>query len=82
MNRYYHHFAAKCPSDGATVIYHLTIKTNAVVMVEAIALGCEFLKPEYHEAIADELAAKFGGRQKLVAIHQGVQIVTKRGYDA
>jgi hypothetical protein len=78
MNRYDHQFAAVCPSDGATIIYHLTIKIDAVIMVERLIEACQFPAPAFHEGIADELARKLGGRQKLRALHQGVQITTTR----
>lgn len=79
MNRYDHQFAATCPTDGTTIIYHLNVKTDAVVMAEAITDACKFSSPTYHEVIADELVAKLGGRQTLRAMHQGVHITTKRG---
>lgn len=79
MNRYDHTFSALCPSDGATVIYHLCLKTEAVVMAENITTACQFSTPKYHEALADELHAKFGGKQKISALHQGVHITTTRG---
>lgn len=78
MNRYDHQFAATCPTDGATIIYHLTLKTEAVVLAEDIAAACRFSAPVYHEALADQLLEKLGGRQKVRAMHQGVHITTTR----
>ncbi len=78
MNRYDRHFTAQCPTDGVTIAYHLTIKTNADIMVEAILEACHFSEPVYHEVIANQLAERFGGKQKLRALHQGVHITTKR----
>ena len=78
MNRYDHTFAATCPTDGATIIYHLTIKIETVIMAEDIAAACRFAEPVYHEALADALFEKFGGRQKVRAMHQGVHITTTR----
>ena len=77
MNRYNYQFAAICPSDGETIIYHLTIKTSDLIKAEDIVAACK-VGTVYHETIADELAAKFGGRQKLRATHQGVHITTTR----
>lgn len=78
MNRYDHQFAATCPADGATIIYHLTIKTDAVLMAEDITAACRFDGPVFHETLADALIDKFGGRQKVRAMHQGVRITTRR----
>ena len=78
MNRYDHTFSAICPSDGATIIYHLRLKTEATVLAEDIIATCQFTAPKYHEALADELLAKLGGRQRITAMHQGVFITTTR----
>lgn len=77
MNRYDHQFAALCPSDGETIAYHLTIKTDNLIKAEDIVAACK-VGTVYHETIADELVARFGGRQKLRATHQGVHITTTR----
>jgi hypothetical protein len=77
MNRYDHTFAATCPNDSRTIIYHLTIKTEDMVKVEDIEAAC-FFGTAYHEAIADRLIEKFGGRQTIRAMHQGVHIKTTR----
>lgn len=78
MNRYDYQFAATCPADGATIIYHLTIKTKAVVMAEDIVAACRFEAPVFHEALADTLFDKLGGKQKVRAVHQSVRITTVR----
>lgn len=78
MNRYDHTFSAICPSDGQTVIYHLTLKSKGVVMSEEIAVSCRFSEPQFHEAIADYLIVILGGKQTLRAMHQNVHITTKR----
>jgi hypothetical protein len=52
-----------------------------VIMAEDVVEACrqarDLPKP-YHENIADDLAAKFGGRQCLTAHHHGVDIETVR----
>lgn len=78
MNRYDYQFAVTCPSDDATVIYHLTLKMADVTQVEDILSACTFKSPQYHEAIADELIFQLGGTQTIRATHQGVHITTKR----
>lgn len=79
MNRYEHTFAATCPSDGASVIYHLTLKSEETVIVEDIIAFCaNFDGAQYHETIADALATRFGGKQKVRALHQSVHITTTR----
>lgn len=81
MNRYDYDFTAVCPSDGTDIDYHLAIETSDVVMAEEIVKACQFLEPVYHEAAADALFEKFGGRQIMNAVHQGVYILTTRPHD-
>ena len=78
VNRYDHTFSAVCPSDGAAIIYHLTIATDEVIMAERIVKACRFDQPQFHEALANNLAKKFSGEQTLTAMHQGVHITTTR----
>ena len=78
MTRYDHQFAATCPADGEAIVYFLTIKTDALIMAEDIAAFCRSHDAVFHEALADRLIEKFGGRQKLRATHQGVHITTTR----
>ncbi len=78
MNIYRHTFTATCPSDGDTIIYSWEIRSNRVVMVEHIKTATALIKSGYHERIADELLERFGGDQKIIATHQGVEIETVR----
>lgn len=47
-------------------------------MVEHIRTATSLIKKGYHEKIADELHERFGGEQRIVATHQGVEIETLR----
>ena len=78
MNIYRHTFVATCPSDGESIIYRLEIKTTKVIMVEHIKTATALIKKGYHEQIADQLHDCFGGEQRIVATHQGVEIETLR----
>lgn len=77
-NTYRHTFVAVCPSDGDSIIYRLEIQTAEVIMVEHIRLATTLIKKGYHEQIADQLHQRFGGEQRMVATHQGVEIETLR----
>lgn len=79
MNRYVHFFSRICPSNGVLICYELGIRTSAVIMVEDIKAACDG-GPVYHEALADELHARFCGRQVMRANHHGVWIETLRGF--
>lgn len=78
-NLYRHAFEARCPANDLPVRYDLEIEAREMIRVEAIVEACAKHKSEYHEAIADDLIAKFGGRQVLRAHHHGVDIETRRG---
>lgn len=78
MNTYRHTFVATCPSDGESIIYRLEIKAPKVIMVEHIRAATALIKKGYHEQIADQLHERFGGEQRIVATHQGVEIETLR----
>lgn len=78
MNIYRANFFARCPSNGNVISYALAIHTGATVMVEEILEELDTIREGYHEAIADQLCAKFGGSQRLVAQHHGVEIETIR----
>lgn len=80
-NIYRHRFCAKCPNNGRTISYQLEIEASGVIMVEEIVkagqeAGC--LPQPYHENIADMMLSRFGGRQRLRAMHHGVEIETVR----
>ncbi len=77
-NRYHRRFKARCPNNGIEIEYRLTITIGEIIMVEDIVAATERLDSAYHEAIADNLHAEFGGIQVLRAFHHGVGIVTIR----
>lgn len=80
MNIYRHIFTAKCPSQpAASILYHLEIQTDQVIMVEVIVAACEEIREGFHETIADKLHQQFGGCQTMTAHHHGVDIETRRG---
>jgi len=79
MNIYRHTFTAVCPANGQVIIYELQIQTEKMIHVEHITTACASHKKAYHEAIADDLHARFGGFQVLKAHHHGVDIETRRG---
>lgn len=77
MNIYRQKFTAVCPNNGRKVDYRLELRASVVIMVEdlqAATVG----RTGYHEAIADELFALFGGSQSLSAHHHGTDIETVR----
>lgn len=76
---YVHRFCARCPNNGLSIAYTLTLETHEVVMVEDIASACAVVE-KYHEGLADKLAAQLPGRQVLEAHHHGVDIRTVRGF--
>lgn len=78
MNTYTTKFWAKCPVNGQSIDYSLTIATREVVMVEALQEHLAGIKEGLHETIADELHTAFGGTQVLRAMHHGVHIETMR----
>lgn len=78
MNIYQHRFIATCPNDGARIAYTICIESDDVLMAEAIEAACRFTDSVYHEILADELHAKFGGRQRIEARHGKVDITTVR----
>ena len=78
MNTYTRQFQVVCPNNGLHVSYVLSIQTDRVIPVEAIVSATEAIGMGYHEDVADELHARFGGHQRLVAHHHGVDIETIR----
>jgi len=77
VNLYRFTFQRVCPADGATVDYTLELITTGMVLVEEIRKACTG-GPVFQEALADELRDVFGGVQRIVAVHQGVQVETLR----
>ncbi|MCC3679194.1 hypothetical protein LLE81_00085 [Staphylococcus epidermidis] len=78
MNIYRHTFVAKCPADGEQIIYQLEIRSPTMIRVEHIRTATALIKSGYHELIADELAERLGGEQRIKAVHQGVEVETLR----
>ena len=78
MNAYSTEFFATCPNNGIRIKYHLRIQTYETLAVEAILAALEATSEGFHEEVADELFARFGGVQTLVADHHGVTIETTR----
>lgn len=82
MNVYRHSFTAKCPNNGQTILYRLTIEAEHVLMVEDIMTAVRraaIVPKPYHENMADVLHAHLGGRHRMIAFHHGVHIETIRG---
>lgn len=77
MNIYTQRFRASCPTNGRSVDYILTIESPRMILVEDIQMAVADLKG-YHETFADQLFAKFGGCQTLIAHHHGTDIRTVR----
>lgn len=79
INTYTYRFRSSCAVNSQPIDYTLKIETDgAQLMVEDIVAavgGATTL----HEALADELFARFGGKQTLTAHHHGVDIETFRG---
>lgn len=79
MNVYRYRFTSTCPVNGAAIAYALEIETTETIMVEDLVAECGRFPDAFHEAIAEALYARFGGRQTLKAHHHGVDIRTIRG---
>lgn len=80
MNIYRHQFISSCPNNKRAIIYQLEIQAEKMIMVEHIVTACQLHQQGYQEPIADELFARFGGRQIIKAHHHGVDIETRRGF--
>lgn len=79
MNRYKTKFKAKCPNNGDIIEYSLMIESFEMIQVESIISYLHEFNDGYHESFADKLQDKFGGFQRLIAIHGVVTIETERG---
>lgn len=79
MNTYRFTFGASCPNNGDLIVYSLTITTPRMIHVEHIKTACALHDEGYHEDIAKDLHARFGGLLVLTATHDGVQIETRLG---
>lgn len=81
-NIYRHQFVSRCPNNNQPIIYALEIEADKVIHVEHIVTAAALHQDAYHEEIADRLHLRFGGRQILKAHHHGVDIETRRGFEA
>jgi hypothetical protein len=68
-----------CPNNNEAIVYSLTIESDKVIYVEHIKTAASLHKRAFHEAIADDLHVRLGGRQTMKAHHHGVDIETVRG---
>jgi hypothetical protein len=78
MNIYQQVFTARCARNKRRVKYTLTIESHDTVMVEDIQRAVAKFETGYHEAFADRLFERFGGKQTLSAHHHGTDITTIR----
>ncbi|ASE54751.1 TPA: hypothetical protein UM509_000748 [Stenotrophomonas maltophilia] len=78
-NIYRKQFVSVCPADGEAIVYSLEIRSETMLRVEHINLATGMEKSAFHEEIADRLSERFGGLQRIIAVHQGVEIETVRG---
>ncbi len=78
MNTYKTKFLVRCPINNEEISYKFEIKINKKILVEEILDFLDKFDVGFHEEIADELFEKFGGVQKMSAIHHGVVINTER----
>jgi hypothetical protein len=79
MNQYTRQFIAACPNNDEPIAYTLVIETSRTLMVEHIVTATKMIRKGFHEQIADNLHAQFGGLQTMTAHHHGVDIKTVRG---
>ena len=81
MNIYRVSFTCQCMKNADRIEYHLEIKTERMIFVEDLleAISEYREKAAYHEPMADDLYKKLGGKQILIANHEGVEIDTRRG---
>jgi len=78
LNIYRHTFVAKCPADGEQIIYRLEIRSAMMIRVEHIRTATALIKCGFQEEIADRLQDQLGGEQRIVGLHQGVEVETVR----
>ena len=77
MNIYRHTFVAECPADGEQIIYRLEIRSATMIRVEHIRTATALIKRGFQEDIADRLR-QLGGEQRIVGVHQGIEVETLR----
>lgn len=78
MNVYRFSFSAKCPANGAVIDYAVEIRTGHMIPAESLIEWRTQQTTGFHEYLADDLAANFGGAQRITATHHGVEIETLR----
>lgn len=78
VNIYRVEFFALCPANGLRIKYALRIETDRMICVEQLLTAVTRFEKEWHETLADQLLATFGGQQTLIADHHGVTIETIR----
>jgi len=78
LNTYMVQFFAFCPTNGARILYTLSIEINTMILVENLIEVVTEHDRGYHEDIADQLFREFGGKQTMTAHHHGVEIKTVR----
>jgi hypothetical protein len=78
MNTYKTTFIKNCPTNNLPISYTLEIKNYKTIIVEELLSFLEQQQNCYHEDLADKLIRKFGGNQKMIAFHHGVEITTER----
>lgn len=77
-NTYTIRYESKCPNNGDTIQYTLTISSLEKIMAEDIE-DATCSRESYHEDMADILHKRFGGIQTITATHGKVTIKTIRG---
>ncbi len=78
MNIYSVTFSAICPADCELIEYRWRLALPKMVRVEELNSFVGEIKSGFHERIADTLFSRFGGLQRIDAVHQGVGIRTLR----
>lgn len=80
VNVYRRQFVSVCPADSDAIVYSLEIRSATMLRVEHINLALALEEKSFHEEIANRLFDRFGGEQRITAVHQGVEIETRRGF--
>ena len=80
MNKYFYEYFGKCPVDNQTIRYEVEILSEGVIFVEKLTTMCAIVADKIQEEGADVLFTTFGGKQTITGTHQGVKIVTTRGF--
>lgn len=78
MNIYRFDFAARCPTNDACVQYQCEIRSSRMILADDLSAWAAAQVKGFHEEFADSLSSRFGGQQKIVAVHHGIEIETIR----